>query len=326
MPNDVSSSSDEASDTEEVPQKRRKQASRYQCPADFVAFAHKPCASTLIERVCEDNTELWLIKAPSSFNPDSFSSLKMPLSGLQTMQAPAQQTRDGGNTSQIYSVLGGPSGAADLHLLTSHPQALDSVVCAPAFSGLLNICESYGDCSTNQTPIAIPATPAPTVPPGLRQRFQPFGSRTPTLSRLMEDTLDTPLPSTPETPLRVTLDPGEERKSKKKKKKEKLIKTEEEMEVVRVKEELLETTHCPEEQYELPGQEAELSEEKRKKKKKKKDKDKDRGEVEDTVYSSFNVIKEEVEVKVEPMDSSYGEVEDSGKRKKKVKKNRHDDD
>ncbi|XP_029536388.1 DNA-directed RNA polymerase I subunit RPA34-like [Oncorhynchus nerka] len=326
MSNDVSSSSDEASDTEEVPQKRRKQASRYQCPADFVAFAHKPCASTLIERVCEDNTELWLIKAPSSFNPDSFSSLKMPLSGLQTMQAPAQQSCSGGNIRQIYSVLGGPSGAADLHLLTSHPQTLDLVVCAPAFSGLLNICESYGDCSTNQTPIAIPATPAPTVPPGLRQRFQPFGSRTPTLSRLMEDTPDTPLPSTPETPFRVTLDPGEERKSKKKKKKDKLIKTEEMEEGIRVKQELLEMTHSPEEPYKPPGQEAELSEEKRKKKKKKKDKDKDRGEVEDTVYSSFNVIKKEVEVKVEPMDSSYGEVEDSGKRKKKVKKNRHEDD
>ncbi|XP_041733384.1 DNA-directed RNA polymerase I subunit RPA34-like [Coregonus clupeaformis] len=323
MPKDVSSS-DEASDTEEVPQKRRKQASRYQCPADYVAFAHKPCASTLIERVRDDNTELWLIKAPSSFNPDSFSSLKMPLSGLQTMQAPAQQAR-GGNAGQIYSVLGGPSGAADLRLLTSHPQSLDSVVCAPAFSGLLNICESYGDCSTNQTPIAIPATPAPTVPPGLRQRFQPFGSRTPTLSRLMEDTPDTLLPSSPETPLRVTLDPGEERKSKKKKKKEKLIKTEEEvMRVVRVKQELLDMTVSPEEPYELPGQEAELLEEKRRKKKKKKDKD--RGEAEDTVGSSFNVIKEEVEVKVEPMDSFYGDVEDSGKKKRKIKKNKHDDD
>ncbi|XP_041732964.2 DNA-directed RNA polymerase I subunit RPA34 [Coregonus clupeaformis] len=319
MPKDVSSSSDEASDTEEVPQKRKKLASRYQCPADFVAFAHKPCASTLIERVRDDNTELWLIKAPSSFNPDSFSSLKMPLSGLQTMQAPAQQARGGGgNARKIYSVLGGPSGAADLHLLTSHRQRLDSVVCAPAFSGLLNICESYGDCSTNQTPIAIPATPAPTAPPGLRQRFQPFGSRTPTLSRLMEDTADTPLPSSLETPLRVTLDPGEERKRKKK---EKRIKTEEEEEeevrVVRVKQELLDMS--PEEPYELPGQEAELSEEeKRRRKKKKKKKDKDRD-----VY--FNVIKEEVEVKVEPMDSSYGDVEDSGK-KKKMKKNKHDDD
>ncbi|XP_070987216.1 DNA-directed RNA polymerase I subunit RPA34-like [Oncorhynchus clarkii lewisi] len=313
MPNEVSSSSDDSSDTEEVPQKRRKQASRYQCPADFVAFTHKPCASTLIERLRDDNTELWLIKAPSGFNPDSFSSLKMPLSGLQTMQAPAQQARgSGGNSGQIYSVLGGPSGAADLHLLTSHRQRLDSVVCAPTFSGLLNICESYGDCSTNQTTIAIPATPAPTVPPGLRLRFQPFGSRTPTLSRVMEDTPDTPLPSSPETPLRVTLDPGEERKSKKKKKKDKLIKTEEEE--VRVKQELLHMS--PEESYELPGQEADLSEEKRRKKKKKK-KDKNRGEAEGTVDSSFNVIKQEVEVKVEPMDSSYGDVEDSGKKIKK---------
>uniref|UniRef100_A0A8C7TK53 CD3e molecule, epsilon associated protein n=1 Tax=Oncorhynchus mykiss TaxID=8022 RepID=A0A8C7TK53_ONCMY len=294
----------------------KNSASRYQCPADFVAFTHKPCASTLIERLRDDNTELWLIKAPSGFNPDSFSSLKMPLSGLQTMQAPAQQARgSGGNSGQIYSVLGGPSGAADLHLLTSHRQRLDSVVCAPTFSGLLNICESYGDCSTNQTTIAIPATPAPTVPPGLRLRFQPFGSRTPTLSRVMEDTPDTPLPSSRETPLRVTLDPGEERKSKKKKKKDKLIKTEEEEEV-RVKQELLHMS--PEESYELPGQEADLSEEKRRRKKKKKKKD--RGEAEGTVDLSFNVIKQEVEVKVEPMDSSYGDVEDSGK-KKKIKKN-----
>uniref|UniRef100_A0A3P9A072 Uncharacterized protein n=1 Tax=Esox lucius TaxID=8010 RepID=A0A3P9A072_ESOLU len=291
-------------------------ASRYKCPADFVPFTHKPCASTFIDNVCDDNIELWLIKAPSSFD---INNLRMPLSRLQTVRAPAQQVQGGSEpVGQICTVLGGPLGAVDLRLLTSHCQTPNTMVCAPAFSGLLNIGESFGDCSTNQAPMAIPATPAPTIPPGLRQRFQPFGSKTPTLSGSVEDTA-----RAPETPLTVMQEPGEERKSKKKKKRDKRLKIEELERVVGVKEERLAMILSPEEPCTAPGQEADLSEERRKRKKKKRDKD--RGEAEEGGDCLFNEIKEEtIEVKVEPIDFAYGDVGDSGKKKKK-KKNKCDD-
>lgn len=43
---------------------------RYQCPADFVSFSHKPCSSTLTESLKNSHNELWLIKAPASFDPE----------------------------------------------------------------------------------------------------------------------------------------------------------------------------------------------------------------------------------------------------------------
>ncbi|KAJ7990322.1 hypothetical protein DPEC_G00299100 [Dallia pectoralis] len=233
-------SSDEASDVDEVPKEQRKQASKYKCPADFVTFTHNACASTLIDNACDDNTELWLVKAPSTFNPDNFSSLTMPLSQLQTMQAPARQAQDGGGVAgQTYTVLGGPLGAVDLRLLTSHSQTSNTMMCGPAFTGLLNIGESFGDGSTNRAPIAIPATPAPTLPQGLRQRFQPFGSKTPVLSAPLEDA-DTP----PETPPIAVPEP---RVEKKRKKKEKRLKVGELMEVEGVKQELQALIYSPEE-------------------------------------------------------------------------------
>ncbi|KAK6296952.1 hypothetical protein J4Q44_G00330940 [Coregonus suidteri] len=153
MPKDVSSS-DEASDTEEVPQKRRKQASRYQCPADYVAFAHKPCASTLIERVRDDNTELWLIKAPSSFNPDSFSSLKMPLSGLQTMQAPAQQAR--------VAVVGMPGRSTACWV---GPLVLRTSASSPATPRVSTQWSVPRPSAASSTSVRATATAAPTRPP-----------------------------------------------------------------------------------------------------------------------------------------------------------------
>lgn len=47
-----------------------KKTTRYQCPADFVSFCHRPCSSTLTESLKDKKNELWLIKAPASFNPE----------------------------------------------------------------------------------------------------------------------------------------------------------------------------------------------------------------------------------------------------------------
>ncbi|XP_029302022.1 DNA-directed RNA polymerase I subunit RPA34 isoform X2 [Cottoperca gobio] len=308
---------------------------KYQCPADFVSFCHKPCSSTLTESLKNNNNELWLIKAPASFNPECFSGIKVPLSGLQTLKVPtAAGGAKTGSGQQIYSILASTDGTSELRLLTSNKHSSDSVVFGPTFSGQLNVCESYGDISANQAPQVIPAAPAPSIPSGLKQRFHPFGSKTPTLTCVAESEAD----GDAFGPSSATLQPlvvkrfveetwqeedEEGRKKKKKKRKEKRIKTEgveEAEEVLRVKREPV-TEIQDKVMMELPVQEGHVLQEKRKKKKKK---DRERQEVEEGLEPSVSV---KVEVKCEPINTSYGDVvEGSGKKKKKKKKNKTDDD
>ncbi|KAM6987867.1 DNA-directed RNA polymerase I subunit RPA34 [Tautogolabrus adspersus] len=344
MPRDVSSSSsedEEETSTTKSPAKQHvndKKTTRYQCPADFVSFCHKPCSSTLTESLKNNKNELWLIKAPANFNPESFSGFKVPLSGLQTLKVPvAAGGAQTGRSQQIYSVLASSHGATELCLLTSDKQASDNVVFGPAFSGMLNVCESYGDSSANQSPQVIPATPAPSIPPGLKQRFHPFGSKTPTLTCVAESEADGAAFGPSSTTLRPLVvkrlteetwhedheDEGRRKKKKKKKDKtEKEIKTERVDEYLRVKVEPMAETQ-EEVMMDVPIEDGEVVGEKRKKKKKKKDRE--REEVEEGVEPSVRVKVEAV--KSEPIDTLYGDVvEESGKKKKKKKKSRTDDD
>lgn len=254
--------------------------------------------------------------------------MKVPLSGLQSLRVPTGAKT--GSKHQIYSLLASPHGTSGLCLLTSTKKSSHDVVFGPAFSGLLNVCETYGDSSANQAPQVIPAAPAPSIPPGLKQRFHPFGSRTPTLTCVAESEADgatfgpssaTLQPLVVKRPAAETWqEEDEEGRKKKKKKKEKRIKTEDVEETERaIKQEPV--TEIQEEmkneENELPLQEGE---EKRKKKKKKKDRE--REEVEEGLEPSVKV-----EVKCEPMDTLYGDaVEGSGKKKKKKKKSKTDDD
>ncbi|KAL6115719.1 polr1g [Pungitius sinensis] len=335
MPRAISSSSSEDDDEEESPttessqtQKETEKKTRmYQCPADFVAFCHKPCSSTLTESLKTNKEELWLIKAPANFNPECFSSVKVPLSGFQSLKVPtAAGGAKTGSGQQIYSVLASPHSTSELRLLTNNKRSSGDVVLGPAFSGLLNVCESYGDSSANQAPQVIRAAPPPSIPRGLKQRFHPFGSKTPTLTCVAESELDGAAFGPSSTTLRPlvvkrfveeTWHEEEGRKRKKKKKKEKQIKVEVEEEVV-VKVEPVE--EIPEEvMMELPFLEGNASEERRKKKKKKKDRE--REEVEEGVEPSLTLKEEEeVTVKCEPVDPSYGDVAESLARKKKKKK------
>nr|XP_020461249.1 DNA-directed RNA polymerase I subunit RPA34 [Monopterus albus] len=342
MPRDVSSSSsedeeDNSSTKSPIKQKETdKKSTRYQCPADFVSFCHKPCSSTLTGSL-ETKKELWLIKAPANFNPECFTNIKVPLSGFHTLKVPtAAGGAEPGSGQQIYSVLGSTHGPSELRLLTSNKQSSDAVVFGSAFSGLLNVCESYADSSANQAPQVIPAAPAPSIPPGLKQRFHPFGSKTSTLAESEADRAAFGLSPTTICPLvvkrfveEVAHEEEDGEVKKKKKKKEKRIKTErqEVLEVVKVKQEPV--TEIQEEvMMELPFQEGDISVEKRKKKKKKKKNEhRERDEVEEGVDPSVTVKVEEVTVKCEPIDTSCDDVvEGSGKKKmKKKKKSKMDD-
>lgn len=277
---------------------------------------------------------------PPLLPPSSFSGMKVPLSGLQTLKVPAAAGgAKTGSGHQIYSVLGSTHGTSELCLLTGDKRSSDGVVFGPAFSGLLNVCENYGDSSTNQAPQVIPAAPAPSIPPGLKQRFHPFGSKTPTLTCVAESEMDGAAFGPSSTTLRPLVvkrfaeetwqpegEEEEEGRKKKKKKKEKRIKTEREESSVSVEVKVEPVTEIQDDvTMELPVREADVSEERRKKKKKKKDRE--REEVEEGVEPSVRVKVEQVTVKSEPVDTLYGDVvEGSAKKKKKKKKSKTDDD
>ncbi|KAM4742847.1 DNA-directed RNA polymerase I subunit RPA34 [Anableps anableps] len=336
MPKDISSSSSEdeadnvAMETTAPQKETAKKTTRFECPEDFVSFCHVPCSSTLADSLRSNENELWLIKAPASFDPQCFSGVKVPLTGLQTLKVPTASTSGPGQ--QIFSVLASARCSADLHLLTSNAPASGGFGLAPPFSGLLNICESYGDSHANQVPHVIPAAPAPSLPPGLKQRFHPFGSKTPTLTYVADNEVDGAAfgPSSATLrPLvvkrlieeggRVEEDDGQEegRKRKKKKKKEKRIKSEQ-------AEVLLQMKREPPDEILDEGMTEQVEKTKKKKKKKK---DREREEVEEGLEPSVRVKVEPVSVKCEPVDILYGDAaESSGKKKKKKKKSKAEED
>lgn len=341
MPKDISSSSSEdeadnvAMETTALSKEPAKKTTRFECPEDFVSFCHVPCSSTLADNLRNGDNELWLIKTPASFDPQRFSGVKVPLTGLQTLKVPDASASGPGQ--QTYSVLASPRCSADLRLLTSDSRASDGFVFAPAFSGLLNICESYGDGGASQAPRVVPAAPAPSVPAGLKQRFHPFGSKTPTLTYVAENEADGAAFGPSSTTLRPLVvkrfveeagradedDGGEDGGRKRKKKKR--IKSEQVEVLLRMKREPSDET-LEEATAEPANQEGGQQVEKATKKKKKK-KDREREEVEEGLEPSVRVKVEPVSVKCEPMDILYGDAaESSVKKKKKKKRSKAEDD
>ncbi|KAG5269721.1 hypothetical protein AALO_G00205350 [Alosa alosa] len=285
--------SESSSDEENEAQQPKR--TRYECPEDFTSVSYAPCQSARRQSVFDENKELWLIKAPVNFDPRSLSGKKLPLVGLTTVK-----TGKAGATQQIFSVLGGRSTSTSLRLLTSDPSQPDTHLCAPAFSGVLNVSESYGDCSSNQGPIAVPAAPAPQLPNGLRQRYFPFGSSRPATAPAEEVVAEEA--TVPVRPVKTEPDHGQE--TPRKRKKEKRIKVEQEEEEaasVAVKVEPMDESMM-----------AEQVTEERKKKKKKKDKEREREKVE-------GVVDPWVRVKQEPVDRDEVDSESVHKKKKKKK-------
>ncbi|KAK1786028.1 hypothetical protein P4O66_017773 [Electrophorus voltai] len=299
---DISSSDSEKDDHHEISQnsqEKHKRVSKYKCPADFVSLKYNSAASALLDKD-EQNKELWLIKAPSRFDPKIFTDLKVSLSGLKTIQAT-------GATPQLYSVLGSCAGPTDVHVLTSSCQN-QGTLSTSSFKGILSISESYGDCMGSRRPLSIPTAPAPCVPlSDLRQRFQPFGSSMATRAAGATTSASSL------SPVRVKLDSercGEQRKKKKKKKKEKHGK-EENVEVFDIKQEQI-SYDCDEMQVPESAEEDGTVATRKKRKKKK---EKPTEDCPDEAECDASLI-----AKQEPVDTSYDEVDRSVKKKKKKKK------
>uniref|UniRef100_H3B1A2 RNA polymerase I subunit G n=1 Tax=Latimeria chalumnae TaxID=7897 RepID=H3B1A2_LATCH len=177
-----SSSSEEESDGEAENEKEEEQQNatrnaikgvkRFECPADFVLCSHNLQQNLALEKLNRSSTELWLIKAPAEFSAESFSGKKIPLIGFQTLDA----AKDG--CKKRYNVLSTAKEIGNANLLVPLPNS-ERLVCAPPFHGIINIGESFGESGTHRPLKPIPASPAPTIPAGLKQRFQPFGATLP---------------------------------------------------------------------------------------------------------------------------------------------------
>ncbi|KAL0174571.1 hypothetical protein M9458_030539, partial [Cirrhinus mrigala] len=219
-----------------------------------------------------------------------------------------EMVQSSGTTPQIYSVLSSRTTSSDLHLLIPERKHQKPVLCSSGFSGVLKISESYGNCSENQGPVPIPAAPAPSIPAGLRQRFQPFGS---SVAAHIQNEVTVVSPTASK---RTGQDPveGEERKKKKKKKKDK---RQEDSEEVSIKEE---QTQIDCDQLELSELMEEESTEERKRKKKKIKKEKER--------HSEDMVDASLIFKTEPLNPSYDDCIDTPRKtkKKKKKSNRHE--
>lgn len=236
------------------------------------------------------HTKEWIICAEFALL-FSLAGLKVSLSGLETIKSTDA-------SSQIYSVLSSHSSPADLQVLTSRGQKQTASPCASGFAGILSISEGYEDCNRNPSPVPVPAAPAPSFPPGLKQRFQPFGSST--AAHVFHST----------TSKKVKLEYKETEVRRKKKKKKEKHSREETTEAAHNKQE--ETSY---EISELQVPEPVEDDMPERKKKKKIKKEKERRDMQEEVAIAPNLT-----VKQEPMDTSFGDIESSVKKKKKKKK------
>ncbi|KAG2470620.1 CD3e molecule, epsilon associated protein [Polypterus senegalus] len=155
-----------------------------ECPQDFVPCSDDRLSRLTLDKLTAPNTELWLIKAPVGFSPSSFSDKKVPLIGFNTVK-----TRVDGE-KKIYNVLSSQKELPNTCVLALDQQC-DLKLGSP-FCGILNISEKCDTSNTSFVSNALPAIPAPQIPPCLKQRFIPFGSIASSKSpSLLQSNLDT---------------------------------------------------------------------------------------------------------------------------------------
>ncbi|RXM35289.1 DNA-directed RNA polymerase I subunit RPA34 [Acipenser ruthenus] len=324
--NKTQSDSEIEGDPQAEPQTRTQ--TKFECPVDFVSCAYDTSRSLSLEKLNGSNTELWLIKAPASFKPErfeiagcehprrratarcpspasnmpiarSFSGKKVPLIGYETIETGSAATR------KIYNVFSSQKELVNTHLLVQG-KGKGSVLCGPLIQGYMNVGERFGDCNGTEGPKAIPASPAPQIPAGLKQRFTPFGSSTPPSAGRKRSSEEEALSASPALDKRVKVVPSQGEQSTRKEKKKKK-KKDEEIDASRVLE------------FETSGSSGEVTERKKRKKKKDRERREEEEEEEEERTELEMEIKEPPEIKEEVFEPEFGEQVDSGRKKKKDK-------
>ncbi|XP_074990436.1 DNA-directed RNA polymerase I subunit RPA34 [Calonectris borealis] len=131
---------------------------RFQCPPEFEAVAPSPPPGLRGAALGGPSTELWLIRAPADFCPESLEGCTVPLDGCGQLQPP------GDGDGRLYGLRGVPGGAGSALLLAPDAPA-GPLSCAPPLHGCLTITESFGP------PPGVPVTvPTPDLPPPKRKK------------------------------------------------------------------------------------------------------------------------------------------------------------
>ncbi|XP_042202302.1 CD3e molecule, epsilon associated protein [Callorhinchus milii] len=198
----VSTGQDQTTPAQETVEVDEDVGTSFPCPPDFTRC---PLSRGLKRKtVADTDAELWLIRAPANFTPQSFAGKRVPLVGFQTVP-----TESGGKrqTYGVFGTLGGPVGA----------RLLGAGKTQREFAGCITVAESFSDEAEGEEGEGgelhpIPPRPLPPIPEGLKQRFQPFGAHPP---------LPTPEKASREEEEEEEEGEGEGSKRKKKRKKKK---------------------------------------------------------------------------------------------------------
>lgn len=127
-----------------------------------------------MEALTGPDTELWLIRAPVDFAPDSLNGRLVPLSGSQIVKGKVAGKR---HRYRVLSSSGPQTGESTL--LAPSGEAGGGLTCAPTPKGSLRILEGPPKSLSGIPLHPIPANPPPQIPPGLRPRFCAFGGSPP---------------------------------------------------------------------------------------------------------------------------------------------------
>ncbi|XP_068766225.1 DNA-directed RNA polymerase I subunit RPA34 [Struthio camelus] len=106
---------------------------RFQCPPGFAAVPPAPPPGLWREALGRPGTELWLIRAPADFQPESLEGCAVPLGGCGRLRGAERR----------YGLRGTPGRAGSAHLLAPCAPS-GRLACAPALRGALTISESFG--------------------------------------------------------------------------------------------------------------------------------------------------------------------------------------
>ncbi|XP_053328934.1 DNA-directed RNA polymerase I subunit RPA34 [Spea bombifrons] len=156
----------------------------FQCPLNF-----EPAAEYDGRSSGDPDTEIWLIKTPADFNPESFNSHRFPLSGYKKQKVKVDGIR------RFYHVRSSPCENTPCRAFL--PQDVESgqkLACGPTFQGIITLADGHADPSEVHP---IPDRPPLRIPENLKQRYRPFGATDP--HRVQVPGEETPSPVTTST-------------------------------------------------------------------------------------------------------------------------------
>ncbi|KAM6228827.1 DNA-directed RNA polymerase I subunit RPA34 [Spheniscus humboldti] len=133
---------------------------RFRCPPEFEAVTPSPPPGLRGAALGGPSTELWLIRAPVDFCPESLEGCTVPLDGCGQLEPPRDSDSDG----RLYGFRGGPGGAGSTLLLAPDSPA-GPLACALPLHGCLTITESF-----RPPPSAPETVPTPDPPPAKRKK------------------------------------------------------------------------------------------------------------------------------------------------------------